>query len=112
MPYICTVKPNRNNMEVNKDKLTFMGSMNYLLQVFRNDENPDIVLVDQYQPRRNKVWHGEMTADEVRPQIEETMERMKIAIGLMQEYLDGKRNHVYYWEYDNEDYERNNIPLT
>jgi hypothetical protein len=89
-------------MEIDKSKLTFMGSMNYIVQVFSSDDDPETVIVDQYQPRRNKVWHGEMTKDEVRPQIEETIERMKIAITQFQEYLDGKRTHVYYWEEENE----------
>jgi hypothetical protein len=89
-------------MKIDKSKLTFIGSMNYILQIMPDDEDPNNIFVDQYQPRRNKVWSGEMTKEELKPQVEETIERMKIAILQMQEYLDGKRNHVYYWELPNE----------
>jgi len=88
-------------MEIDKSKLTFMGSMNYILQVF-SEKDSEEVRVDQYQPRKNKVWSGEMDKEEVRPQIEETIERMKIAITQFQEYLDGKRKNVYYWQLDDE----------
>ncbi len=88
-------------MEVDKSKLTFRGSMNYIVQIFSNKEDK-MVRVDQYQPRKNKIWTGEISKDELRPQIEETIERMKIAINQMQEYLDGGRDTVYYWQLDNE----------
>lgn len=65
--------------------------MNYILQIF-SEKDSDVVQVDQYQPRRNKVWSGTMTKEELKPQVEETIERMKIAINQMQEYLDGKRD--------------------
>jgi len=88
-------------MEIDKSKLTSIGSMNYILQIF-SDEKSDKVQVDQYQPRKNKVWSGEMTKEELKPQVEETIERMKIAITHLQEYLDGKRDYVYYWQLENE----------
>ena len=88
-------------MEIDKSKLTHIGSMNYILQIF-SEKNSDEVRVDQYQPRRNRVWTGEMTKEELKPQVEETMERMKIAITHLQEYLEGKRDTVYYWELENE----------
>lgn len=86
-------------MQVDKSKLTFRGSMNYIVQIFANKDN-DKVIVDKYQPRKNKIWTGELTAEELRPQVEETIERMKIAIIQMQEYLDGTRETVYYWQED------------
>jgi hypothetical protein len=89
-------------MKIDKSKLTFIGSMNYILQIMPDDEDSNNIHVDQYQPRRNKVWRGEMTKEELKPQVEETIERMKIAIIQMQEYLDGKRDYVYYWELPNE----------
>lgn len=88
-------------MNIDKNKLTHVGSMNYILQVF-SEKDSDEVIVDQYQPRKNRVWNGEMTKQEAREGIEETIERMKIAITLFQEYLDGKRDHVYYWELKDE----------
>jgi len=88
-------------MEIDKSKLTYIGSMNYILQIF-SEKDSDEVTVDQYQPRRNRVWNGEMTKEELKPQVEETIERMKIAITQMQEYLEGKRDTVYYWELENE----------
>ncbi len=88
-------------MEIDKSKLTHIGSMNYILQIF-SEADSDEVQVDQYQPRRNRVWTGEMTKEELKPQVEETIERMKIAITHLQEYLEGKRDTVYYWELENE----------
>lgn len=90
-------------MEINRKKLTFIGSMNYILQIF-SEKDSDEVQVDQYQPRRNKVWSVTMTKEELKPHVEETIERMKIAINLMQEYLDGKRDTVYYWQFKDEQY--------
>jgi hypothetical protein len=88
-------------MKIDKSKLTHGGSMNYILQIF-SEKDSDEVTVDQYQPRKNMVWNSEMTKDELKPQVEETIERMKIAITQMQEYLEGKRDTVYYWELENE----------
>lgn len=90
-------------MEIDKSKLTHSGSMNYILQIF-SEKDSDTVQVDQYQPRRNRVWSGEMTKKEIEPQVEETIERMKIAINHLQEYLDGNRGDVYYWQLENEVY--------
>lgn len=89
-------------MEINKSKLTFVGRMNYILQIF-SEKDSDEVTVDQYQPRKNRVWTGTMTKEELKPQVEETIERMKIAIMQMEEYLQGKRDTVYYWQFDDED---------
>ena len=88
-------------MKIDKSKLTHIGSMNYIVQIF-SEKNSDEVIVDQYQPRRNRVWTGKMTKEELKPQVEETIERMKIAMTHLQEYLDGKRDTVYYWELENE----------
>lgn len=88
-------------MEIDKSKLTHMGSMNYILQIF-SEKNSDEVTVDQYRPRRNSVCNREMTKEELKPQVEETIERMKIAITQMQEYLEGKRDTVYFWALENE----------
>lgn len=89
-------------MKVDESKLTFEGSMNYILQIMPDDEDPDEIYVNQYQPRRNKVCVGAMNKEELIPQVEETIERMKIAISHLQEYLDGKRDYVYYWEKEKE----------
>lgn len=84
-------------MKVDKTKLTFIGCMNYTVQVFRN-KNTATCTVSQYQPRRNKVWTHEVEEDEAVASISETIERMKICISQMQEFLDGKRDSVYYWD--------------
>ena len=86
-------------MKIDETKFTHRGSMNYILQIF-SEKDSDEVRVDQYQPRKNYVWTGEISKEELKPQVEETIERMKIAITQMQEYLDGKRDAVYYWELD------------
>lgn len=89
-------------MEIDKSKLTHIGSMNYVLQIF-SEKDSDEATIDQYQPRKNRVWTGQVSKKELKKDVEETIERMKIAITLMQEYLDGKRDTVYYWELKNED---------
>jgi hypothetical protein len=90
-------------MKIDRKKLTLSGSMNYILQIF-SEKDSEEVEVGQYQPRRNEVWHGMMTKEKVKPQVEETIERMKIAISQLQEYLDGKRDIVYYWQFEDEKY--------
>ena len=95
-------------LDYNKDVLTLSGSMNYLVQIFdekdESDEEDDfaiphgMVQVNIYQPRKNNVWSGQIDREEAREKIIETIERMKIAINHFQEYLDGERNTVYYWE--------------
>lgn len=87
---------------IDTTKLTFIGSMNYLLQAFKDEENPDICYVDQYQPRKNKIWSGELDTERVKKDFAETIERMKIAQKLMQDFIDGKTNKVYYWDLENE----------
>lgn len=77
-------------------KLTHTGSLNYIVQVWKGEDGK--CTVDQYQPRKNRIWAGQMEESEARQQIEETIERMKIAIDLFQEFLDGKRDNVYFWE--------------
>jgi hypothetical protein len=89
-------------MTVDKSRLTHIGSLNYIVQIL-SEKDSDEVQVDQYQPRKNRVWSGLVTKEELKPQVEETIERMKIAIMQMQEYLDGKRDVVYYWQLDDED---------
>jgi hypothetical protein len=93
-------------MKIDESKLSFMGSMNYIVQIMEHDEDSTQVQVDQYQPRRNKVHNFEISKEELRPQVEETMERMKIALNQMQEYLDGKRKSVYYWQLKDEKYDK------
>jgi hypothetical protein len=87
-------------MKIDMTKMTHIGSMNYILQVWQDDEDETKVTVDQYQPRKNIIWTGEMDKTEAVTQIQETMERMKIAIQLFQDFIDGKITHVYYWEVD------------
>ena len=89
-------------MEVDKKLLTFEGSMNYIVQVWWDEHEPDVCGVDIYHPRRNDVWTGEVSKEEADEKIRETMERMKIAITQFQEFLDGKRDSVYYWQLDDE----------
>jgi hypothetical protein len=89
-------------MKINKEKLTFIGSMNYIVQVWTSDYNSQYCLIDQYQPRKNRIWSGEIEKEEAKQQIEETIERMKIAIQHYQDFLDGKRDYVCYWELEKE----------
>ena len=56
-------------MQIDKSKLTFVGSMNYILQI-SSTKGSEEVQVDQYQPRRNRVWTGTTTKEELKPQVE------------------------------------------
>jgi len=94
-------KKEKLSLEIKKEKLSYFGSMNYVVQIFSKKDS-DKAQVDIYQPRRNKAFTEFTTKEELRPQVEETIERMKIAIQQMQEYLDGKRDIVYYWQLDDE----------
>jgi hypothetical protein len=103
------IKLNTGHSGIDESKLTFTGSLNYILQIMPDEEDSDSIYVDQYQPRRNRIWGGTMTKEELIPQVEETMERMKIAISQMQEYLDGTREYVYYWENENEPWKNKQV---
>jgi hypothetical protein len=89
-------------MEINKSVLTVYGSMNNIVQVFDCPKDETKVQVDIYHPRKNFVSNILMDKEEAKKGIVETIERMKIAIQLFQEYLDGKRDYVYYWEFEDE----------
>lgn len=92
---------------VDVSKLTSLGTMNYVLQVFSEtdkDGNKTFEF-DNYMPRKNLVWHGssdDMSYNELISNLEETKERMKIAIQMIQDFIDGKRDYVYYWQGDSE----------
>lgn len=86
---------------IDKSKLTFAGSMNYLLQARRTEGG--FVSIDNYMPRKNSIWSGEVEEKDAIYRMQETMERMKIAINLMQDFIDRKTDYVYYWELNNED---------
>lgn len=93
------------DLKIDTSKLTFTGTMNYIVQAWRHDNGT--YLVDNYMPRRNSVWNGEMEKEEAETQIKETIERMKIAITQFEELLEGKRDKVYYWELENEPWKEN-----
>ena len=87
---------------IDVSKLTFMGSMNYPVQVFNSQDYPDKVMVYNYMPRKGVIAEQYVTKEEARVLIEEQMERMKIAICQFEEFLEGKVDSVYYWQLDNE----------
>jgi phytoene/squalene synthetase len=87
-------------LPIDESKLTFLGSMNYIVQVHRSPDGE--IVADQYQPRRNKIWTGEFDGEEIKTNIAETIERMKIAINQFNEFLEGTRDSVYYWELEDE----------
>ena len=93
-------------MEVDKSKLTFMGSMNYVVQVNGRLGDTDC-MIEYYLPRKNRLWQ-EHNEDEksARQDIEETIERMKIAITKFEEYLEGKSDGVYYWQLEKEPWQK------
>lgn len=89
---------------IDVNKLTFMGSMNYPVQVWKNEEDPDTVRIYNYMPRKNAVCEMDVTKEEAIVLIREQIERMKIAICQFEEFLEGKVDDVYYWQLENEKY--------
>lgn len=88
---------------VDTSKLQFPGVLNYIVQASIDRETGDIQY-DQYQPRKNRIWTGvnDMTEDELKREMAQTIERMKIAMILMQDFIDGKSDSFYYWEASDE----------
>lgn len=96
-----------NPLNVDKEQLTFMGSLNYIVQAWRLKDDQGNVTgysYDQYQPRRNRVWtgHDDMTEKELIEQLKETKERMKIAMDMIDKFVAGEIDAFYYWEFENE----------
>lgn len=87
---------------VDASKLIAFGDLNYIVQadIFKDDEGVEHIEYDQYQPRRNRVWHGydDMTKEELLKNIADTKERMKMAMNLIDKFLDGEINFLYYWD--------------
>lgn len=91
------------NIGVDVSKLTSTGTMNYILQVWKGEDGS--FEFDNYMPRKNSVWHGtndDMSYEELVKNLEETKERMKIAIQMIQDFIEGKRDYIYYWQGDSE----------
>lgn len=86
---------------VNKQKLTLYGKSNYILQLFPESNNS--IIADVYNPKNNTIQVMRLTEQQAKKQIEETIERMKIAISHFQEYLKQERDCVYYWQLDEEE---------
>lgn len=87
-------------------KLTFEGSLNYIVQAqrWRDDDGILHFSFDNYMPRKNRIYHGEDedTYEDLIESMKETIERMKIAQRQMQDFIDGKNDFFYYWETDDE----------
>ncbi len=99
--------------DIKKENLTTFGSVNLIMQVWGNvtgknihpytvedEEDTEMYQIDQYQPRKNRVWSGKLSREEVRVNIKDTIERLKIGQQLLQDWLDGKIDNVYYWDLD------------
>jgi hypothetical protein len=84
-------------MTIDQEKLTFLGSMNHIVGA-RKLENGSVELTN-YQPRKERVvLYIEENPEKVKKAIEESIERLKIAITLFEEFLNNERDLVYYWE--------------
>jgi hypothetical protein len=94
--------------DINKDNIwEHFGSMNLILQIWGNvntgneDNEEWRVTADQYQPRRNRVWNGDFNdKEQFIINVKDTIERLKIGQQLLQDWLDGKIDDVYYWDLD------------
>lgn len=83
---------------VNVENHTTFGEMNIILQVIK-DDGEETYTVDNYMPRKNIVASLDgQTREEVIVSVKDTIERMKVGINLMQDFVDGKIDNVYYWE--------------
>ncbi len=86
--------------DINKDNLTVFGSMNLMLQIM-GPVTDEEVQADQYQPRKNKVWSDTFVNDDrFKDNVKDTIERLKIGQQLLQDWLDGKTDIVYYYDLD------------
>lgn len=83
--------------DINQDNLTTFGSMNLILQI-RGGVNEEKIAADQYQPRKNKIWSETFSNDDMfKENVKDTIERLKIGQQLLQDWLDGKTDTVYYF---------------
>jgi len=90
--------------DVDRSVFTHIGSMNHIVQL-KYDNKTNNACVDQYQPRRNTVWSGDIDIprDEMCELLKENIERMKLYINLQYEFILGYIDDIYYWEYENRD---------
>ncbi len=106
---------NAKKLGVDVTKLTLMGSMNYVVQAFRekNDETGEITFsYDIYQPRKNRIRSGDessMSYEDLIISMKETLERMKIAERNIRDFIDGKTDVFYYWDCKDESYLQQNL---
>jgi len=87
-------------MKIDTQKLTFYGSLNHIVGVQYTEEG-ELELLN-YMPRRKEVAKFEVSLEEGKRQIEETIERMKIAIERFEEFLAGTSSSVVYWALEEE----------
>lgn len=87
---------------VDASKLIPFGDMNYIVQadIFKDDEGIEHIEYDQYQPRKNRVWHGydDISKEELLKNLADTKERMKMAMNLIDKFLNGEITFLYYWD--------------
>ncbi len=88
--------------DINKDNLIPTGSMNLTMQIWGNINGEDQQWNgDIYQPRKNRVYNGDLEDKETLiNSVKDTIERLKIGQQLLQDWLDGKIDDVYYWDID------------
>lgn len=85
--------------DIEQSNLDPMGSMNILMQIM-GSINDEEVQYDNYMPRRNRVATETSAPKELIQQAKDTIERLKIGQQLLQDWIDGKVEHVYYWDLD------------
>lgn len=90
---------------INLDILTLNGSMNIIVNVAQDENNPRETEVFRYLPRKQKITSVVQPTEDIIPEVEESIERLKILQYLLQQWLDKKVRTVYYPELGEERYD-------
>lgn len=96
----------REKCGVNEKNLIEFGDMNYIVQcdVFIGEDGKEHVEYDQYQPRKNRVWHGydDISKEQLIANLKDTKERIKMLSDRIDMFIEnvesGKQDFIYYWE--------------
>lgn len=87
---------------VDASKLIPFGDMNLILQcsVFLDEDGAEHIEYDNYMPRKNRVYTGydDITKEDLVNHLKDTKERLKMYSRMIDEFIDGNTNRIYYWE--------------
>lgn len=100
-----TVIEELKSIGVDLNNLSLSGSMNIIVNLATNEESPDEIEVFNYMPRRQSIDSFITTREEILPRVKESIDRLKIIAHLLQKWVDGDIQTVYYPEIGDERYD-------